>query len=181
MDDDGINRFKHPDIVHTRPELKHLHRYVIRHYAAEWKVLGTLLRLPNGILNAIEHDKRHSCRACCVQMLTEWLKCPTATWENLFTALESPKICSNFDESMSGHLRASSVDDGGLEQFKHPDKVNSRPLLKDLCEYITPCYAADWKVIGTLLGLPIGKLKAIEIDYSYRVKDQCNEMFERWL
>ena len=40
--------------------------------------------------------------------------------------------------------------------------VNTTPLLKDLYQHITPQYAADWEVIGTLLGLPSGDLKAIE-------------------
>ena len=299
MDYDGINRFKHPDVVHTKPNLDDVMKYVGPQYSAKWKVLGTLLSLPSPKLNIIEYDNHFSnCDLCLHEMFAEWLNFPTATWKNLFTALDSPAIHSNFDEACLDTLRVSSVDDGELEQFKHPDKVNSRPLLedlkqhfspqyatdwktigillelpawkvaiiranlrgrcvnqcnamlqmwletdptaswtklfniikspvisstssemmnqlkdkdmsgpsrfpdvddggleqfkvsdkinttpllKDLYEYITPCYAADWKVIGTLLGLPIGKLKAIEIDYSYRVKDQCNEMFERWL
>ena len=50
------------------------------------------------------------------------------------------------------------MDDGGLEQLKDPDKVNTKPLLRDLCKHITPHYATDWKVIGTLLGLPSAEL-----------------------
>ena len=55
------------------------------------------------------------------------------------------------------------------------------PLLKDLYEYVTPQYAADWKVIGTLLGLPSGELKAIEAGYPTNVKWCCNQMLEMWL
>ena len=43
------------------------------------------------------------------------------------------------------------------------------PELKDLYQHITPQYAADWKVIGTLLGLPSGELKAIEAGYPTNV------------
>ena len=59
--------------------------------------------------------------------------------------------------------------------------VNSTPLLRDLYEHITPQYAADWRVIGTLLGLPQGELKAIEAGYPANVKWCCNQMLEKWL
>ena len=62
-----------------------------------------------------------------------------------------------------------------------PYIVNTAPLLKDLYQHITPQYAADWKVIGTLLGLPSGELKAIEAGYPTNVKWCCNQMLERWL
>ena len=55
------------------------------------------------------------------------------------------------------------------------------PELKDLYQHITPQYAADWKVIGTLLGLPSGELKAIEAGYPTNVKWCCNQMLEKWL
>ena len=59
--------------------------------------------------------------------------------------------------------------------------MNTTPLLKDLCEHITPQYAADWKVIGILLGLPSGELNAIEAGYPTNVKWCCNQMLEKWL
>ena len=59
--------------------------------------------------------------------------------------------------------------------------VNSTPKLKDLYERITPYYASDWRVIGTLLGLPSGELKAIEAGYPTNVKWCCNQMLEKWL
>ena len=58
---------------------------------------------------------------------------------------------------------------------------NTIPLLKDLYQYITPRYAADWKVIGVLLDLPSGELKAIEAGYPTNVKWCCNQMLEKWL
>ena len=58
---------------------------------------------------------------------------------------------------------------------------NTTPLLKDLYQHITPQYAAEWKVIGTLLGLPSGKLNAIEAGYPTNVKWCCNQMLEMWL
>ena len=59
--------------------------------------------------------------------------------------------------------------------------VNNTPLLKDLYLHITPQYAADWKVIGTLLGLPSGRLQAIEAGWPTNVKWCCNQMLEKWL
>ena len=59
--------------------------------------------------------------------------------------------------------------------------VNTTPLLKDLYQHITPQYAADWEVIGTLLGLPSGELKAIEAGYPTNVKWCCNQMLKKWV
>ena len=59
--------------------------------------------------------------------------------------------------------------------------ANTTPLLKDLCQHITPRYAADWKAIGTLLDLPTGELKAIEAGWPTNAKWCCNQMLEKWL
>ena len=59
--------------------------------------------------------------------------------------------------------------------------MNTTPLLKDLYKHITPQYAADWKVIGTLLDLPSGEMMAIEAGYPTNVKWCCNQMLEMWL
>jgi len=59
--------------------------------------------------------------------------------------------------------------------------VTTTPSLKDLYEHITPMYAADWKVMGTLLGLPSGELNAIEAGFPTNVKWCCNKMLEKWL
>ena len=59
--------------------------------------------------------------------------------------------------------------------------MNTTPLLKDLYQHITPQYAADWEVIGTLLGLHNGELKAIEAGWPTNVKWCCNQMLKKWL
>ena len=41
-------------------------------------------------------------------------------------------------------------------------QLSSIPLLKDLHNHITPDYAAHWRVIRTLLGLPSGTLDIIK-------------------
>ena len=59
--------------------------------------------------------------------------------------------------------------------------VTTVPLLKDLCEHITPKYAVHWKLIGTLLGLSNDSLNIIEADNFFRVIPCCNDMFGQWL
>ena len=59
--------------------------------------------------------------------------------------------------------------------------MNTIPLLKDLCVYITPQYAALWRVMGTLLSLPTEELKAIEAGYPTNIKWCCNKMLKKWL
>ena len=59
--------------------------------------------------------------------------------------------------------------------------VTLTPKLKDLYQHITPQYAVDWKVIGTLLGLPSGTLDIIEHDNHYKARECCNAMWVRWL
>ena len=58
---------------------------------------------------------------------------------------------------------------------------NATPLLKDFYKHITPQYAANWKEIGTLLGLPSGELNAIEAGWPTNVKWCCNRMLQKWL
>ena len=62
-----------------------------------------------------------------------------------------------------------------------PPIVNTRPLLKDLYQHITPQYATQWRVIGTLLDLPSERLDIIEYNHRGQAEDCCNAMLERWL
>ena len=59
--------------------------------------------------------------------------------------------------------------------------LHSHPLLKDLYQYITPRYASQWKVIGTLLGIPSEELETIEAGYPTNVQWCCNQMLQKWL
>ena len=59
--------------------------------------------------------------------------------------------------------------------------MDTTPSLKDLYQHITPQYAADWEVIGTLLGLPSGTLGIIEHDNMHKATRCCNAMLRRWL
>ena len=91
-------------------------------------------------------------------------------------------------------------DQEGLNQFKTPKNgkytnirisqcsipcphttATSTPLLKDLYQHITPNYAADWKVIGALLGLPREDLRIIEHDNYHKAVPCCNAILDKWL
>ena len=59
-------------------------------------VIGTLLGLPSGTLDIIEHDHMHKATCCCNAMLKKWLEMDTtASWSKLFIVIESPAMsCS---------------------------------------------------------------------------------------
>ena len=54
------------------------------------------------------------------------------------------------------------------------------PSLKDLCGYITPRYAGDWKIIGKLIGLPFSTLRVIEEKNPSDDKWCCDQILKRW-
>ena len=59
--------------------------------------------------------------------------------------------------------------------------ATSTPLLKDLHNHITPHYAARWRVIGMLLGLPNGTLDIIKYDNRDKAEPCCDAVLEEWL
>ena len=186
VDNAGLRQFKHPDKVDNRPLLVDLKHYITPQYGVKWKVIGTLLGLPSGELESIEYNSFGCATLCCNAMLEKWLEMDlTASWRKLFDTIGSSAVSSTSDrvsdKSMSGLLRFLDMDDGRLEQLKHPDKVNTEPLLKDLYEHITPQYALKWKVIGTLLGVASEKLDIIEHDNHYKAEPCCNDMLKWWL
>ena len=87
-------------IVNTTPLLKDLYQHITPQYAADWEVIGTLLGLPSGTLDIIEHDHMHKATRCCNAMLRKWLEMDTtASWRKLFTVIESPAVsCSPPDK-----------------------------------------------------------------------------------
>ena len=82
-----------------KPSLKDLQRYFTPQYATQWKVIGTQLGLPSGILDVIEYDNHYKAIPCCNEMLKRWLQVDTtSTWEKLFTIIKSPAVCSAPEE-----------------------------------------------------------------------------------
>ena len=83
-------------IATSTPQLKDLYNYIIPHYAARWRVIGTLLGLPEGRLEIIEHDHYHKAEPCCGAVLQEWLEVdPYASWEKLLKVIELPAVSSD--------------------------------------------------------------------------------------
>ena len=57
--------------------------------AADWKTIGTLLEVPDGTLDVIQHDNPHRARDCLREMLREWLKGDTSpSWEKVVEAVK---------------------------------------------------------------------------------------------
>jgi len=80
----------------STPLLKDLHNHITPHYAAHWRVIGTLLGLPKGTLDIIKYDNKDKAEPCCDAVLEEWLEVdPSASWEKLFKVIESPAVSSD--------------------------------------------------------------------------------------
>ena len=88
-----------PHTVNTRPSLRDLQQCFTPQYAVQWRVIGTQLGLPTATLDIIEHDNYYKAMECCNAMLSKWLEVETtASWEQLFTIIESPAVsCSRGD------------------------------------------------------------------------------------
>ena len=86
--------------VSTKPKLPNLYQHITPQYALKWKVIGTLLGVASEKLDIIEHDNCDKAEPCCNDMLKWWLRVdPTASWEKLFTVIESPAVsCSAPDK-----------------------------------------------------------------------------------
>ena len=86
-------------VAHTAtstPLLKDLHNHITPHYAARWRVIGTLLGLPKGTLDIIKYDNRDKARPCCDAVLEEWLEVdPSASWNKLLSVIQSPAVSSD--------------------------------------------------------------------------------------
>ena len=87
-------------VVNTTPLLKDLYQHITPQFAVDWIVIGTLLGLPSGALDIIEHDNMRKATHCCNAMLRKWLEVDiTATWRKLFTVIESDAVsCSAPDK-----------------------------------------------------------------------------------
>ena len=59
--------------------------------ASHWKIIGTMLKVPQGTLNAIDQDNIRSCQKAAIEMFSTWikLKCSPCTWNNLLQVLRS--------------------------------------------------------------------------------------------
>ena len=75
--------------MNTTPLLDDLCEHIIPRYAAKWKVIGVLLNIPISTIDVIEHDYFDAVRSCKF-MFEYWLiNDTTASWEKIFTVIES--------------------------------------------------------------------------------------------
>ena len=82
----------------TAPTLRELQGHVTLQYAADWREIGVELGLTDAKLREIREDNPHSVKRCCNRMFSEWLRVDTtASWEKLFTAIESPAVSGRYN------------------------------------------------------------------------------------
>ena len=55
------------------------------------------------------------------------------------------------------------------------------PELKDLCKYVLPRHAAQWKTIGIFLDMQSGQLDVIKADNPTNTNECCINLFTKWL
>jgi len=59
--------------------------------------------------------------------------------------------------------------------------LEAKPRLKDLHNLVTPRHAAQWRDIGSHLGLQSGLLDIVDYDQQHKAEDCCNMVWEHWL
>ena len=80
----------------STPLLKDLLCYITPNYAADWRMIGTLLSIPSGILEIIKYNNHDKAEPCCDAVLKKWLEVnPSASWEKLLKVIESPAMSSD--------------------------------------------------------------------------------------
>ena len=80
-------------VLDSPPRLKDLFNIVTPDYAAQWKVIGTLLDISTGHLNGIERSFPANAFWCCNRMLEIWLEIDTsASWKKLIQVIDSPAV-----------------------------------------------------------------------------------------
>ena len=74
----------------SKPELSDLMDALYHRVADKWKVIGSLLNIPDGKLEAIAEKYRGDPHTCLVEMLETWLEQvdPPATWTAIIDAVQ---------------------------------------------------------------------------------------------
>ena len=58
---------------------------------------------------------------------------------------------------------------------------HKRPTLRDVCKYVVPKYAHEWKYLGALLDFDQAELDIILTDSHHISKDCCRMLLSTWL
>ena len=85
-------------VLNSQPKLKDLYNLITPTYAAHWKVIGILLGIEKGILDATEVAFPTNTLWCCNKLLETWLERDTkATWKKLIKVMDSPGVTALID------------------------------------------------------------------------------------
>ena len=80
-------------VLNSPPKLKDLYNLITPKYAAHWKVIGTLLGIEKGVLDAIEVAYPTNIPWCCNKLLDTWIERDTnATWKKLIEVIDAPAM-----------------------------------------------------------------------------------------
>ena len=105
------------------PELSELCNYLMQHHqTAKWKLIGSLLGLPHGQLEIIEHNCRGKAEDCSTTMLAQWLSIDTtASWKKFkkITEKTSQPTFASVDFSIISNVK------GYLQQRYYNDRYTS--------------------------------------------------------
>ena len=96
-------------VLDSLPKLRHLYNLVTPDYAAHWRIIGTLLGISKGRLDAIERTFPANATWCCNKMLDTWLEIDiSATWRKLIEAIDSPAVMAACNASALVHLETNA-------------------------------------------------------------------------
>ena len=82
-------------VLNSPPQLKDLQNLITPVYAAYWRVIGTLLGIQQGVLDATEGGYPTNLPWCCNKLLGKWLDTDTkASWKKIIQAINSPAVAA---------------------------------------------------------------------------------------
>ena len=101
-------------VLDSPPKLKHLYNLVTPDYSAHWRIIGTLLDISKGRLDAIERTFPANVTWCCNKMLDTWIEIDTSvTWRTLVEAIDSPAVVTACNTSTIVQLVIPTESDAG--------------------------------------------------------------------
>ena len=72
-----------------KPTLRDVCRHVVPNYAHKWRNLGAQLQFDQAELDIVFSNHHNDSEGCCRDLMSRWLqRFPTATWDQLLTAID---------------------------------------------------------------------------------------------
>ena len=91
-----------------------MYTLITPNYAAHWKVIGTLLQIPEAQLDTKESGFPTNLSWCCNKMLGLWLKInASVTWKYVIDVDDSPAIACGIS-SLQNYPLSTSIDATGM-------------------------------------------------------------------